>query len=144
MVQYTMDIRELVTDTDLKAAFPVLRELRPHLTWELLVERFPLQRAEGYRLWAAEVDAAVAAVIGWRIQHMLYSGKTMYVDDLVTGPSHRGQGLGRALLDHAEDQARQVGCATFSLDSGPQRHDAHRLYLNFRMKIASHHFSKEL
>ncbi len=144
MVQYTMEIRELETENDLKDAFPVLKELRPALTLAGLLNSFPRQRAEGYRLWGARVDGHVAAVIGWRIQHMLHSGKTMYVDDLVTAPSHRGEGLGRALLDHAEAQARQAGCATFSLDSGPQRHDAHRLYLNFRMKIVSHHFSKEL
>jgi hypothetical protein len=42
------------------------------------------------------------------------------------------------------DAAREAGCATFSLDSGHQHFDAHRLYLNFGFKIVSHHFSKEL
>jgi len=144
MVEWAMEIRELETENDLKDAFPVLKELRPALTLAGLLDSFPRQHAEGYRLWAIEVDGHVAAVVGWRIQHLLHSGKTLYVDDLVTSPSHRGQGLARALLDHTEAEARRAGCSTLSLDSGPQRHDAHRLYLNFRMKIASHHFAKEL
>jgi GNAT superfamily N-acetyltransferase len=139
-----MEIRELENETDLEAAFPVLKELRPALTLAGLRDSFPRQRAEGYRLWAAEVGGRIAAVIGWRILHLLHSGKTLYVDDLVTSPAYRGQGLARALLDHTEAEARRAGCSTFSLDSGPQRHDAHRLYLNFRLRIVSHHFAKDL
>jgi hypothetical protein len=30
------------------------------------------------------------------------------------------------------------------LDSGVQRHDAHRFYLRERMHISSHHFTKRL
>lgn len=30
------------------------------------------------------------------------------------------------------------------LDSGLQRHDAHRLYLNYGFKIIGHHFSLDL
>lgn len=139
-----MEIRELTTDEDLVAAFPVLKELRPALTPELLAASFPVQKAEGYRLFAVAVDQKIVACIGWRIQTYLHSGRTMYVDDLVTAASHRGHGYAKALLDQAQAAAGQAGCRTFSLDSGHQRFDAHRVYLNFGMRILSHHFAKDL
>jgi GNAT superfamily N-acetyltransferase len=139
-----MIIRELLTEADLARAFPVLKELRPQLTLEALLLAFPVQRAEGYRLFVTEAEGEITAVIGWRIQTYLYSGRTLYVDDLVTAPAHRGRAYGRALLDHAEADARDAGCRTLSLDSGHQRFDAHRVYLNSGLRIVSHHFAKEL
>jgi GNAT superfamily N-acetyltransferase len=138
-----MEIRELTTEHELREAFPVLSELRPALTVEGLLQAYPVQRAQGYRLFAA-YDNGPAACIGWRILNYLHSGKTLYVDDLVTASTRRGRGFARALLQHAEAEARAAGCGVFSLDSGHQRFDAHRVYLNFGMRIVSHHFSKNL
>ena len=41
-------------------------------------------------------------------------------------------------------EAREKGCRYLSLDSGVQRHDAHRFYLNLGMNITSHHFRLDL
>lgn len=144
MIESRMEIHEVKTNGDLLAAFPVLNVLRPALTPEALALAFPLQSQEGYRLFALTVEGRVAACIGWRLVHKLSSGRTMYVDDLVTAPHQRGKGYAQALLEHAEAEARATGCASFTLDSGHQRHDAHRLYLNFKMRIAAHHFHKDL
>ena len=139
-----MEIKELTTEADLSGVFPVIHELRPTLTLEALRMAFPTQRSEGYRLFAVFEGPSIVACIGWRIFTMLHSGKTLYIDDLVTAPAHRGKGYARALLESAEAAVRGAGCRTFSLDSGHQRFDAHRVYLNFGMRISSHHFSKEL
>ena len=73
---------------------------------------------------------------------MLYSGKTLYIDDLSTLPGARGKGYASTLLDFVIEQARQHGCQCVSLDSGqnPARYDAHRLYLKKGFNITSHHF----
>ena len=49
-----------------------------------------------------------------------------------------------SLLDFVFDLARQSGCGCVTLDSGPARHDAHRLYLNKGFRISSIHFTMEL
>ena len=138
------EIRELVTEQDWLAAFPVLKELRPALTPETLIHAWPVQRDEGYRLFGVVVAGQILSCLGWRIQTFLHSGKTLYVDDLITAASARGNGYARALLDHAQAQALANGCRTFSLDSGHHRYEAHRVYLNFGLQIRSHHFAKEL
>jgi GNAT superfamily N-acetyltransferase len=103
-----------------------------------------MQRENGFWMAFVEEGGEVRAVAGYRYLDLLFSGLTLYVDDLVTDPRHRSSGHGRALLHWLQDQARQKGCATLTLDSGVQRIDAHRFYFRERMSIQGYHFSLRL
>lgn len=143
-----MTIRIAQTEADLQQCLPALLVLRPHLTEEMVMAMLLEQRAhEQFQVAFVEADGDSApAVITFRKLTLLFSGKTIYIDDLTTLPSARGKGYAGALLDFVIDQARQLGCQTVSLDSGhgPNRADAHRLYMNKRFRISSHHFSLPL
>jgi GNAT superfamily N-acetyltransferase len=125
-------------------------ELRPKIgTVEQFVRHVDqTQRLEGYRVVAAFDPSSedAAAVAGFRTGHYLAWGYSMYCDDLSTRSPFRGKGHGGVLLDWMVTEARRLGCEQFHLDSGvgPDRQDAHRLYLNKRMRISSHHFSLAL
>ena len=108
---------------------------------ERVCRRIQTQQAEGYQLAFLEHEGAIVSVAGFRIQNMLSSGKTFYVDDLVTDAAARSQGHGEAMLQWLIALAREAGCDTFSLDSGTQRQDAHAFYLRQRLRITSFHFS---
>ena len=130
---------------DVRRCFEVMRELRSHISSvEEFLERVARQQEQGYLLAYLEADGAVRAVAGYRFQEMLFHGRVLYVDDLVTREADRSGGYGGKLFDWLVEQARQRGCDHFELDSGVQRFDAHRFYLLKRMKIASHHFSLPL
>jgi len=135
-------MRILVADTDAAIArcAPVMRQLRPHVPEAEFVERVRRQQAGGYMLAFVEDDGRVVAAAGYRVMDNLYSGRVLYVDDLVTDETVRSKGYGRQMLDWLVGEARQAGCQTLELDSGVQRFDAHRFYLTHRMVIASHHF----
>ena len=110
------------------------------------VDRINVQRAEGYRMVAsfeAGSDAA-AAVIGFREGHNLAWGHYLYLDDVVTREDHRGRGHGGALMAWIVEEATSLGCDEIHLDSGLHRHDAHRLYMNSRMHLHSHHFGRKV
>ncbi len=132
------------TDVAVRSCAAVLRELRPALSEAAMVEQVALQRGEGYRLAMLRVDGAVMTVAGFRVQHMLATGKTMYVDDLVTAAAGRSRGYGATMLRWLLELARTEGCATFSLDSGTQRKEAHAFYLRERLRITSFHFAMPL
>ena len=144
-----MTINIAQTEADLRRCLLALLTLRPHLTEEKALEMLAEQRAND-RLSVAFVDlgtdVAAPGVITYRQMTLLFSGKTIYIDDLSTLPEARGKGYAGALLDFVIEQAQQAGCQTVSLDSGqnPARYDAHRLYLNKRFTITSHHFSLNL
>jgi GNAT superfamily N-acetyltransferase len=56
-------------------------------------------------------------------------GKVLYIDDLITDSETRRSGHGGKLLKWVIEQGKKANCDQVHLDSGPQRHDAHRLYL---------------
>ncbi len=140
-----MDIRPAETEDELRACWPVMRELRPHLDEDSFLAQVKRQMANhGYALVALRDGGRVCAVAGYRVAEFLAWGKSFYIDDLVTVADSRKNGHGGALLDWLEARARSLGCAQLHLDSGVQRHDAHRLYLGCKLDITSHHFAKRL
>jgi GNAT superfamily N-acetyltransferase len=128
---------------DIMRCLPVMLHLRPYLAAGEFVARVEAQQAQGYRLAYLEQEDAVVAVAGFRVMEMLSTGRTLYVDDLVTDPARRSLGYGKALLDWLQVYAREAGCETFSLDSGTQRQEAHAFYFRERMRVTSFHFAKK-
>jgi GNAT superfamily N-acetyltransferase len=141
-----MTVKVAQGDADIARCFAVMRELRTHLKDEAeFVARCRVQMAQaGWQLIYVEDGGVVAAVAGFRIQHMLFSGKTLYVDDLVTAESRRSKGFGETLMAWMENHGREQGCETFSLDSGTQRAGAHKFYFRQGLPITSFHFAKKL
>lgn len=135
-----LNIRLAETDADITRCFPVMHQLRPVLVEGEFISVIRTQQTEGYHLAFLEHQSAVAAVAGFRVHHLLSSGKTLYVDDLVTDASLRSKGHGEALLHWLIDHARQSGCKTFSLDSGTHRQQAHAFYFRYGLRISSFHF----
>jgi len=125
---------------DIEATFPVMKQLRPHLDRATYADTVIRMQASGFRLAALKVEGQIVAVAGYRRGESLAWGPHYYVDDLVTDETGRSRGHGKALLDWLKDAARAEGCASLQLDSGVQRHAAHRFYLRERMDINSHHF----
>jgi GNAT superfamily N-acetyltransferase len=117
-----------------------MSQLRPLLVGGEFVARVQAQQAEGYQLAFIENEGAIVSLAGFRIQNMLSSGKTFYVDDLVTDAASRSQGHGEAMIQWLIALAREARCVSFDLDSGTQRQEAHAFYLRQRLRITSFHF----
>jgi GNAT superfamily N-acetyltransferase len=135
-------IRAATSDRDIRRCWPVLRQLRPHLAEEDLLPAVRRMEPHGFRLVLAEDEAGdVRAVAGYRVTEMLRTGLMLEVDDLVTDAGARSSGYGKALIDWLVAEAQSLGCSVVELDSGVQRHDAHRFYFRHGMHILGYHFS---
>lgn len=132
------------SDAELAACLPAFLALRPHLSLETFTQQVRRQQAQGYRIIAVRVDGQVPSAAGYRFAEFLAWGKVLYIDDLTTLESARGQGHGGALLDWLIAHAREHGCSAVHLDSGYQRHAAHRLYLHKGFVLSSHHLALPL
>ncbi len=132
------------TDGEIAGCFPVMAELRPHLKGDSFVELVRGMETQGFRLAFIEDRKHVVAVAGFRIFTSLFAGKNLYVDDLVTTSESRSAGYGKILLDWLRTVAQEADCGWLHLDSGTQRHRAHRFYFMQGMQISSFHFSQKL
>jgi GNAT superfamily N-acetyltransferase len=135
-----MNVSLAQTDSDIARCFPVMQQLRPHLLESEFVVQVRRMQRDGFHLAFLEADAVVLAVAGYRYYEKLFSGRNLYVDDLVTADQHRSRGYGSALLNWLAEQARTHGCTQLELDSGVQRFEAHRFYFRERMHVSSYHF----
>ncbi len=134
------DIRPITTDAELRAAWPVAQQLRPHLDEDTLVAQSLRQLAGGFMATALYDDGIPRAFAGWRVLEMLATGKQVYVDDLVTDETVRSRGYGKAMLGWLKAEAKRLGCARLQLDSGTFRKDAHAFYLREGLRIEAFHF----
>lgn len=134
-------ITRISSDDEILATHDVMFQLRPHVPRDAYVTTVRrMMKTDGYLLAASTEDGVVRAVAGYRFMEMLYCGKILYVDDLVTDARTRSKGHGRALLDWLKEAAQARGCAQLHLDSGVQRESAHKFYFREGLTIPSYHF----
>jgi GNAT superfamily N-acetyltransferase len=102
------------------------------------------QAEAGYRLaYVPGVHGPVGAV-GFRLMRTLAWGRHIYVDDLIVAEGARHRGVGAFLLRYVEQEAEALACSEIHLDTGYERHDAHRLYLRSGYQLRCHHASKRV
>ncbi|CAN5230422.1 GNAT family N-acetyltransferase [soil metagenome] len=132
----------------LAAAFPVHAQLRPELKPERYVALLERVFADGARMMVGLVDREgaerIAVVAVWRHYMNTHDGMRFYVDDLVTDSAERSGGVGKVMLDALRERAVELGCNSFTLDSGTHRAAAHRFYFRERMTIGSFAFRQVL
>jgi len=138
------DVVAIESVDDIAACWPAFSILRPALDFGRYAAQVQRQRQQGYRIIATPADGRMVSVAGFRCLEYLFSGKTLYIDDLSTLAEYRGRGYASALLDWIFAHAAALDCDAVHLDSGHTRHSAHRLYLDKGFRITSHHFSKSL
>ncbi|MBI3571660.1 MAG: GNAT family N-acetyltransferase [Gammaproteobacteria bacterium] len=139
-----MHIALATSEVDIRRCYPVMVQLRPHLSEPQFLEQVRHQMNDNYRLVYLEDDSVICSLAGFRVTEMLAFGKMLYVDDLITVDNARSKGYGGKLFGWLVGHAKSNGCKELQLDSGVHRFAAHRFYLTKRMEISSHHFSLKL
>lgn len=137
----TFQIAHADTDEAIAATFDVMHQLRPHLERDDYV---PLMRrlmaSDGLKLLALTDGGSVRAVAAYRVMNMLYCGRLLYVDDLVSDERVRSRGYGARMVARLKEEARGLGCNEVQLISRVIREQAHRFYFREGFGIECFHF----
>jgi GNAT superfamily N-acetyltransferase len=132
---------EEIDDDRLAQTWPVMAQLRPHLSEADYIAMVGRMRVtDGFRVFAAMRDGAVVGVAGVRPMDLLYCGRILQIDDLVVSDAERSTGVGKALVDHVKSAARAEGRTEVHLDSALVRTDAHRFYDREGFERLGYHF----
>lgn len=122
-------LRHAENDDDLRACFPVMRQLRPHLLDEAdFSQRLRRMASQHYHLLAVWKGSTPLALAGYRLQENLIYGRFLYVDDLVSAAGHRGRQFGARLLAELRQVAARENCEKLVLDTGLSNALAQRFY----------------
>jgi GNAT superfamily N-acetyltransferase len=89
-----------------------------------------MRQLPGYRLLVATVEGEVVGTYALAIMQKMGKRGTPagVVEDVAVAPSRQGQGIGRAMMEHAREACRSAGCYKLALSSNLRREDAHRFY----------------
>jgi GNAT superfamily N-acetyltransferase len=139
-----MKISLATNEKEILKCWDVMKGLRPHLNENEFVPMVIEMISEGYHLAYIEEDNLAVSAIGYRFQQFLYNGRHCYIDDLATAPGRTGKGYAGKLIDYVVEVCKRKGLKSITLDSGFNRIDAHRFYLQKRFEISSLHFSKKI
>jgi GNAT superfamily N-acetyltransferase len=89
------------------------------------------QRYPSYRLFVAcEAGGSVVGTYALLVMHNLahLGTPSAIAEDVVVSAERQGQGIGRALMAHALQQARTAGAYKLALSSNSKRTQAHAFY----------------
>lgn len=139
-----MKIQEASTTEDLSKCFEVMKELRPHHDLKSFLEAIEQMKKEHYHLLYLEDHGKVVCTAGFRFTTTLYDGSIIDFDDFVTSTEARNKGYAGHVFDHLVAIAKERGLTAIHLNSNHIRFDAHRFYLNKKMRIIAHHFRIEI
>ena len=101
-----------------------------------------------YRAFVAEFEGEIVGTYELLIMDNLRrrGRKSAIVEDVAVRKQHQRRGIGRAMMQHAMQQAKDAGCYKLVLSSNLNRVDAHAFYealgfekhgYSFRVEIAS-------
>ncbi|WP_130860743.1 GNAT family N-acetyltransferase [Gracilibacillus phocaeensis] len=125
----TITIKELQSQDEVMAAFPIIKQLRTHLNEETYLELVvEAKEKDRYRMFALMDEGEIVAVTGFKPMITLYYGRFVWVCDLVTDTNKRSKGYGEKLLNYVHEWAKANHYERVALSSGLQRTDAHRFY----------------
>jgi GNAT superfamily N-acetyltransferase len=103
-----------------------------------------LRRADAVALVAEEGGRVVGFLDMEYRPRLNFIAPQAWIPDLIVEEGSRGGGIGRALLERAEELARERGCWGMTLESATWRERAHAFYLRERWKDTGKSFSKVL
>jgi hypothetical protein len=101
-------IQEATTEAEISATFPVMRQLRPHLSEDEYLGLVNCMQRSGYRLATATENGEVRCAAGFRIVEFLAWGRFLYVDDFVTTEDARSLRAASTRLRGTEARCPQV------------------------------------
>jgi GNAT superfamily N-acetyltransferase len=95
--------------------------------------------------WLVERGGEIAGLVGLHVSESLeHDGPVAKISELVVDERLRGRGIGGALMEAAEREARRRGCVLLFLTTAERREEAHRFYRRLGFEETGRRFAKSL
>src|SRR5919204_5957161 len=139
-----LTIRDAVP-ADADAIATLLDQLGYPADAEAVDARLERLRIVGDRVVVAEVDGRPVGFAHLQVAPAIERDRpAAKIGALVVDQAHRGSGIGRALVEAMETEARTRGCELLFLTTAARRKDAHVFYERVGLEETGKRFGKEL
>ena len=120
----------VITEADDETLDAVNRLLPQLSKSSKLINRSTLQKlsnSECTRLYVAKEDDTIFGMLSL-VVFSIPTGTKAWIEDVVVDERARGKGVGRELMNHALNVAKELGAKSADLTSRPSREAANKLY----------------
>jgi N-acetylglutamate synthase-like GNAT family acetyltransferase len=132
-------------DEDSAAIADLLGQLGYPVDADAMPGRLQRMRVAGDRVIVAEHGGAVVGLAALHVSPSLeYAAPAGKLAAIVVDEAHRGAGVGRALVEAMEAEARERGCGVFFLTTAEGRADAHAFYERLGLERTGRRYAKLL
>jgi GNAT superfamily N-acetyltransferase len=130
---------------DAGAVARLLTELGYPTGVEAVESRLERLTVVGDRVVVAEIDGEVVGLAHLQVSPALERDRpAAKLGALVVDDAHRGHGVGRALVEAAEAEARLRGCELLFLTTAERRDDAHAFYASVGFEHTGRRYTRTL
>ena len=99
----------------------------------------------GDRVVVAELDGGTVGLAHLQVTPAIeHERPVARIAALVVDAQHRGRGIGRALVEELETEARQRGCGLLFLTTSERRDDAHAFYEQLGLERSGRRYGRTL
>jgi GNAT superfamily N-acetyltransferase len=131
--------------TDAAAVARLLGQLGYPTDPDAIASRLERLAVVGDRVVVAEVGEEIVGLAHLQVTPTIeYDRPAAKIGALVVDESHRGAGVGRALVEAVEGEARTRGCTLMFLTTSARRTDAHEFYRRVGLEETGKRFTKSL
>jgi GNAT superfamily N-acetyltransferase len=130
---------------DSAAIAALLEQLGYPADASLVGSRLERLRVVGDRVVVGELDGVVVGLAHLQVAPAIERDRpAAKIAALVVDEGHRGRGLGRALVDEMEREARARGCEVLFLTTSEHRDEAHAFYERIGLEHTGRRYARTL
>ncbi|MDR3647159.1 MAG: GNAT family N-acetyltransferase [Candidatus Babeliales bacterium] len=146
---YCNNIQEFMIDeakkTDVQELIILLQELGYNFTEQEIQEKITTYATTKHnKLFTNRLNGKICGFLAFDFSDSFIKGPSGKIDTLIVKQEYRSLGIGKQLVSHAENYAKQLGCTLISVTSSNPRIGAHKFYEKLDYVLDSKIFIKYL
>lgn len=139
-----MKLKEFTEICDMLSQFEMIRFLYPKMEINTYEQYLKDMIPHNYKQLAVFENDICVGITGFWFGTKLWTGKYLEIDNFVTHPNYRKQGVARLMTDYVAEKAVALNCTCVVLDAFTGNFDAHRFYYNQGYMPRGFHFIKTI
>lgn len=118
-----INVRQAI-QTDAPKISVLLKQMGYEMSVNQVMNRIQEFNRDLHQLLVAEKEGEVVGCIGFGCyEALVVDGRCCHIDALIVDRNHRGEGIGKILISHAEEYATKKDCATIDLITSNRRRE---------------------
>jgi len=138
-----LDIR-LIVKEELNSIVPLLAQLNPKISNEVLGNRLNEMIVQGYKCVGIFDNKRLIGISGIWILTKYYIGKHIEPDNVFILPEYQGKGIGGRLMNWIFEYAKSLGCVASELNCYTENEAGQRFWKQQGYEVVAYHFKKQL